>query len=45
MVFFVDYFIFVDLIACSENNLKFIYLHHFVEQMLLHLLVNFEATF
>ena len=44
MVFFVVYFIFVDLIASNENNLKFIYLHHFVEHILLHLLVNFEAT-
>ena len=44
MVFFVGYFIFVDLIASNENNLKFIYLHHFVGRILLHLLINFEAT-
>ena len=44
MVFFVGYFTFVDPIASNENNSKFIYLHHFVEHILLHLLVNFEAT-
>ena len=31
IVFFVYFLIFVNLVALSDNNLKFVYLYHFVE--------------